>query len=889
MAVRRKPEAGVAERGVRDAPLAGRDAELGRINERLAQPEPAAFVLAGAAGVGKTRLAAEIAATAKTAGFATADVLASRSASSIPFGPFAPLLPLTVPAGDLYGLLRQAGEAMLERAGPDGRLLLVVDDAHLLDDGSAALAHQLVQAKTCSVILTLRTGEPAPDLVTALWKDGLAERIELAPLDEGQVAEAVTAFFRAPVAGATLRRLWELSEGNPLYLRELLIGGLDSGALAESGGIWSLKQPLAAPARLVELVAARLEGMKKETVDAVHLVAAGEPLPLTILEQLVAPAAIEDAERHGFIQVFIDGRRVETRLAHPLYGETLRQTLPGYHRRRISQELARAVLATGARRREDLLRLARWQLDAGAPESDAALLGRAARRAIQMFDLDLAAELAERALEHGGDLEAGIVLAETRFQTGRPQEAEAVLAGLVELCNDDDERARVASARAYNFHMLLADPAAAAAVIDEALATVSDTSARLRLQGRLATNRLLEGKPEEALAAAEPLLAADDDLSVSRGSYVASLSLALLGRGHDAVTVAYRGLEAHRSWGEPNQLPVVQLLGAIIGRRGTGQLSEAEDEARNGYETCLEAGDREGQATFLLFRACVLVDRGRTDAASTAFLEGAAINRDLQDVAALRWCLGGRALAEGMIGRAEKAAAAVAELDELGPSWTGVFEYDVIGRGRAWAQVAGGELSRGRETLRDAVMAARAFKQRVSEVHLLHDLARLGDAADAAPRLSELAVRLDGGFVATLARHASALAANDPAECEAAGAELEAFGARLLAAEAYVTAARLYQGEALASRAAALTRRAGALVADCGEVRTPALRVRQHAPHLTRREREIAGLAAAGATSPEIAAKLVLSVRTVENHLRNVFQKLQISSRSELPEALEGP
>ena len=55
---------------------------------------------------------------------------------------------------------------------------------------------------------------------------------------------------------------------------------------------------------------------------------------------------------------------------------------------------------------------------------------------------------------------------------------------------------------------------------------------------------------------------------------------------------------------------------------------------------------------------------------------------------------------------------------------------------------------------------------------------------------------------------------------------------------------------------------------------------------LTAREREIAGLAAAGLSSDAIAQRLFLSVRTVDNHIQHVYQKLGIASRRELPEAL---
>ena len=79
-----------------------------------------------------------------------------------------------------------------------------------------------------------------------------------------------------------------------------------------------------------------------------------------------------------------------------------------------------------------------------------------------------------------------------------------------------------------------------------------------------------------------------------------------------------------------------------------------------------------------------------------------------------------------------------------------------------------------------------------------------------------------------------------------------------------------------------MTRRAGELAARCGDVSTPGLSFGTKEERLTRREREVAGPAAVGASSREIAAELVLSVRTVDNHLQNVYSKLGVSSRDEL-------
>ena len=125
-------------------------------------------------------------------------------------------------------------------------------------------------------------------------------------------------------------------------------------------------------------------------------------------------------------------------------------------------------------------------------------------------------------------------------------------------------------------------------------------------------------------------------------------------------------------------------------------------------------------------------------------------------------------------------------------------------------------------------------------------------------------------------------------DLEAAAHALEALGADLLAAEAYLAAAASYRSKGLARQATNAVRRAGELAAPLGDVRTPGLSLGGSTGRepLTRREREIAAMAAAGASSREIAARLVLSVRTVDNHLQNVYSKLGVTSRDELARVL---
>ena len=104
----------------------------------------------------------------------------------------------------------------------------------------------------------------------------------------------------------------------------------------------------------------------------------------------------------------------------------------------------------------------------------------------------------------------------------------------------------------------------------------------------------------------------------------------------------------------------------------------------------------------------------------------------------------------------------------------------------------------------------------------------------------------------------------------------------LLAAEAANEAAQAFQTVGDRRAAAALGVRADGLLAACEGARTPALRAPALVVPLTARERDIAAMAAQGITSQQIADRLYLSVRTVNNHLQNVYTKLGVSGRRQL-------
>jgi len=645
-------------------------------------------------------------------------------------------------------------------------------------------------------------------------------------------------------------------------------------------GIWILSRPPEAPARLVELLGTRLDGLPEAVVDVVDYVALAGSLGYELVETLTSAEAAEAAEQSGLIQITVDHDRSDARLAHPLYGEVRRQHMPRARLRRLRRELADALSSAGGRRREDLLLIASLQLATGEV-GDPDTLTRAAKRAREMYDLDLAAKLASAAMAAGGGVDAGLVLAVTHFTTGAHQAADELLTTLADQCGNDSERAAIANARAYNRGVLMADPNGALEVIETARRQISDPAAAALLAARAAMTRLFAGELVTALAESQTSIDSGDDIAADRGFASASIALALLGRAGESLAMTERGLEVARRCEGATQIPEAHWVGGVLGHEAAGELRQAEELAVAGYRVALEAGDTEGMATFSLLAGRARIELGRLEDAARAFREGAAINRELKDVTALRWCLGGLAIATGMAGDADAATAATREMDSLGSDWVELYVPDFMERGRAWTFVATGEPTTGRQTLRDAAEHARQMLTVVAEAHLLDDLARLGEAAAVRDRLAELAAGTDGALVPALAAHAAALAAGDGETLDAAATRLAGIGAMLLAAETASAAASAYLDDGHSRPAGAASRRAAEYAAAAG-IAVPGLDEPAELDRLTSREREIAGLAATGASSKDIAGRLFISQRTVDNHLQRIYTKLGVNGRDQL-------
>jgi DNA-binding NarL/FixJ family response regulator len=156
-------------------------------------------------------------------------------------------------------------------------------------------------------------------------------------------------------------------------------------------------------------------------------------------------------------------------------------------------------------------------------------------------------------------------------------------------------------------------------------------------------------------------------------------------------------------------------------------------------------------------------------------------------------------------------------------------------------------------------------------------------------RLTQLADRLESRLAPVYAAHASALSSYDGDGLDAAASRFAEIGATLLAAEAAADAARGHRSSGHPAKAFASSSRSLLLLEAATPPRTPSLQALGLEADLTPRELEIATLAARGMASRTIAERLVVSIRTVENHLHSAYVKLGVTSRAELGRILRMP
>jgi DNA-binding CsgD family transcriptional regulator len=860
-------------------PFRGREAELALIAQAMNDPAVAGIVAAGEAGVGKTRLALEALDQADPDRFLSRRAVATRATRSIPLGALAQLLPADLPSANL---LRAATEALVG-VGDPRRLVLGIDDAHLLDDVSAALVHQLVRESAAFVLLTLRSGEPAADPITALWKERVIERFDLLPLSPLEVEQVLAAALGGQVDSTTTARLWRATRGNALLLRELVVAGLDQGALADPDGVWRWQGPWTMAPRLMELINARLERPNQDELHVLELLAYGDPLGVDLLASLVPMPAIEALEAQGLLWVEQSRRRAQARPAHPLYVEALRRRCLGLRARARQQELAAATRRFGARRREDELRLAVWHMAIGG-EAEPRMLVSGARQAWAAFDAPLAERLARAALEGGAGVEAAQLLSDLLVYCGRAKEAEELLATLPLQPGDEEERTRLEQGRAFNLFWGLDR-------VDEALEVLAGVersiTARAWQEGVAAMRGRFHahaGRYADALRVLDGLLARPPVFESTEAAALMGRALAASGHGRLSVAVAdvQRARRLAPRWHEevPWLGEMVEVTGYLSQALG-GDLGGAAETAERRHAAAAEHTDYPfSQVVWCTLRGQAARLRGQVRDALRWLREGWRQSGQDEPGAFAALCAAELAHAAALAGEHDLAERALADAQARRRASQAIFD-PWIDLAAIWVPATRGAAGQAAEL---AVACARRTRQIGAlgyEPIALHDAVRLGAGRLVVDRLTELAAVAEGQLVGLYAAHALAACRQDGQSLDQVAASFASAGAGLLAPEAAAQAALAHRRAGRQASARASAASAARWLEACQGAWTPALGTLE-APRLTPRELEIARLAARGLTNREIAERLHISVRTVGNHLHQTFSKLGVGGRGDL-------
>ncbi|MGE0214705.1 AAA family ATPase [Mycolicibacterium sp.] len=861
---------------IRHWPLVGRSEELALIDGAVHTPgdRPRGIVVSGPAGVGKTRVAREAMARTTRRDTHRYWIGGTASARHVPLGAFADIASDFGP--DPLRRVREVIDALTGARRGD-EIIVGVDDAHLLDDLSAFTVHQLVTRRLATVILTIRSGEPAPDAVTAIWKDHHLPRLELQPLSLAETTRLAEEVLTGPVHSRSARGLWQYTQGNVLYLRHLLDSEIESGRMARHGNVWLWDgQPALSPT-LAELVDARISRAPGPVRDVLDVLALAEPLDIDVVTALVGADSLADAETLDLVRIDTTASPPAVRLAHPMFGEVRRTASL-----RMRRWAGRIAAALPPRRETDprrVLRRALLLLESDLePGTD--LLVSAASAASALLDARLAAQLAEQAVHFGGGHDARFALALANFWLERPVQAETILAELADQTTGPT-RERIATLRIS----ILAGELGQVADAEREYRTVfgaSDARTHSVSRSLRALIDVVRGRSALAVPSAMDVIAdrPDDDFAYLHAIFVAVSGLGDLGRIGEIEAAAERGHElTDRSPGVSHaryQLAFLhanayRLAGALT--RSDAVIARIRRETRDvPFE----------DSWHCLFAGMSAMSRGDLPGAQRSLQEALAVLGSGDTGRVIKSF--GRCWLATVTAMAGRAAEARREFDAI-EWWAQQPQACVWDAERsiaeAWVCAAEGAISQAISILRAAADRERDRGRPAWEAMLLQAATQFGDTTTAA-RLAEIATGVEGPRAAVAAAHAAALATGDGDGLIGASQRYDEFGDHLAAADAAAQAVVAYQRAGLRGSALTASATARRLSTRCASADTPAQRCEAMRLPITPRQREIITLAARGLSNKEIADRLTMSVRSIEGHLFRASQRVGANGRDQL-------
>jgi DNA-binding CsgD family transcriptional regulator len=849
---------------VLDWPIIVDEVSRDAVAAALQLPSPRVQLIVGAAGLGKSTLATSVVGAVASTDAVVLQVIALKELSGLPLAAMAPAL-ATVggePSDDVGHRLQYLFDVVA--ANPSGHLLMV-DDAPLLDDVSASLLNQLIRTTGVRCIMTARAENTLPDPIVRLHSEGLVETTHLRGLSASSASTIAERAFGRRVEPHSLRRLVRVADGNPLFLRELVLGAIERRAVTESALGLEIDQSVL-PRLLQEGIESHFESLDPDQRRVVELIAVAEPWPS---EMLGEPGAVRALADLGLIRQTPAG---EIYLAHPLFGEALlvAMSTEALDERRTDAASRFTADSDNALR----FKVAALLAETASPPS-AAELAWAARYAHALTDHALAVRLADTSLGQRITFPALLVRA-AALSAMNDRRAETALAEAAAAAVTDGEKVLAGMEASVHTAIHLHEPHRAIERELALLQSVSEPSARALLGADIGRWRLMVGEAplvEPSHIRADP---SDSLLALNAVTYEV-MFLAQTGQFAQALAAISRARplaqEARLTFPSAPDLLNLFEFRAVVSEHGLGDgRLFAERHRRDLFS------DAVGMWSYAL--ASIALHSGDV---STA------LGLATQAVEQLRWrdfsglldtARALRATAAAQLGQREP----VLELLSTVPTGD-VKEMLQRAEAEAWLLVESNDRAGAAVRVAEAGALAITMHANALAAPTLYVAVRIGQAASVIDTFQQIAAVAEGEFISAMRAHAQASADLDADALLRVVPRLAAIDLFAGAVDAAAEAAWLFRsaGKRESERKATLmiARWSGGLSGyrNYGFAR--------RAGELTEREWSVAEAAASRQRSKEIATRLGLSVRTVDNHLNNVYRKLGVANRDELRDEIE--
>lgn len=346
------------QRGPEHARFVGRTDVLRVLGERLARAEAgkgATVLLGGEAGVGKTRVAAELSAEAANRGATVLSAGSGAHAAGLPYAPFAVALD-----GHAAGRLDHERVARVLSDMAERRpVVLVLGDVHDFSRCSLDLLEHLAHLaarRRWLILATVRdedveVGSEPWGAVEEMTREGLCQRVRVERLTRSDCDQLVHALLPAGrVDAAVLQHVYAHALGNPLFVEELVGEMLERSELVAAGGCWraSAHTSECVPARVRALVAMRLADVPSSVRRVASLAAVATGAEIALAELCAAATALDpplheselfDALDRALAMRLLEERNGGYAFAHPIVRAALYEDLPTHRRDQLHAAL----------------------------------------------------------------------------------------------------------------------------------------------------------------------------------------------------------------------------------------------------------------------------------------------------------------------------------------------------------------------------------------------------------------------------------------------------------------------------------------------------------------------------------------------------------------------